>query len=138
MRIENLAADRSDDAVSLWHATGLTRPWNDPLADLMRAQAGPTSTVLAAQDNAGRLLGTAMVGHDGHRGWVYYLAVQPELQRSGLGRELMRTSEVWLRERRVPKINLMVRTTNTGVVAFYEALGYEDGGVVVLGKFLDR
>lgn len=136
MRIENLTADRVDDAVALWHESGLTRPWNDPHADLMRAVTGPTSTVLGAQDAEGRLLGTAMVGHDGHRGWVYYLAVQPALRRSGLGRALMDASEAWLRERSVPKINLMVRTTNTGVVAFYEALGYEDGDVVVLGKFL--
>ena len=77
-----------------------------------------------------------MVGHDGHRGWIYYLAVRSDLRRSGLGRELMQASERWLQERGVPKVNLMVRTTNTAVVAFYEALGYEDGEVVVLGKFL--
>lgn len=137
MLIDVLPADRADDAVALWKASGLTRPWNDPHADLMRALAGPTSTVLGAEDVDGCLLGTAMVGHDGHRGWVYYLAVQPELRRSGLGRELMHASERWLRVRGVPKMNLMVRTTNKAVVAFYESLGYEDGEVVVLGKFLD-
>jgi ribosomal protein S18 acetylase RimI-like enzyme len=137
MRIDDLPADRNDDAVALWHATGLTRPWNDPHADLMRALAGPTSTVLGAQDADGCLLGTAMVGHDGHRGWVYYLAVHPDRRRSGLGRQLMQASELWLRDRGVPKVNLMVRTANTAVVAFYESIGYEKGGVVVLGKFLD-
>jgi ribosomal protein S18 acetylase RimI-like enzyme len=136
MRISDLPAGHTDDAVALWHATGLTRPWNDPYADLTRALAGPTSTVLGAQGADGCLLGTAMVGHDGHRGWVYYLAVQPELRRSGLGGRLMHASERWLRERGVPKINLMVRTTNTAVVGFDESLGYEDGEVVVLGKFL--
>jgi ribosomal protein S18 acetylase RimI-like enzyme len=137
MRIDDLPADRNDDAVALWHTTGLTRPWNDPRADLMRALAGPTSTVLGAQDADGCLLGTAMVGHDGHRGWVYYLAVHPDRRRSGLGRQLMQASEQWLRDRGVPKVNLMVRTANTAVVAFYESIGYEKGGVVVLGKFLD-
>jgi ribosomal protein S18 acetylase RimI-like enzyme len=136
MRISDLPAGHRDDAVALWHATGLTRPWNDPYADLTRALAGPTSTVLAAQDADGCLLGTAMVGHDGHRGWVYYLAVQPELRRSGLGSRLMHASERWLWERGVPKVNLMVRTANAAVVAFYESLGYADGEVVVLGKFL--
>lgn len=136
MRIVDLPADRTDDAVALWHASSLTRPWNDPSADLTRALTGPASTVLCAQDAHGRLLGTAMVGHDGHRGWVYYLAVQPDVRRSGLGRDLMQASERWLQERGVPKVNLMVRTTNTAVVAFYESLGYEDGDVVVLGKFL--
>lgn len=79
-----------------------------------------------------------MVGHDGHRGWIYYLAVRPDRRRSGLGRELMRASEQWLSERHVPKVQLMVRTTNAAVVEFYESLGYEDGEVLVLGKFLDR
>ena len=78
-----------------------------------------------------------MVGHDGHRGWAYYLAVHPGVRRSGRGRQLMRAGEQWLRQRGVPKINLMVRTTNTEVVGFYTSLGYEEGEVVVLGKFLD-
>ena len=136
MLICDLRVDHHDDAVGLWRTAGLTRPWNDPAADLTRALASPSSTVLAALDEVGRLLGTAMVGHDGHRGWVYYLAVDPDLRRNGLGRQLMYASERWLRERDVPKLNLMVRTTNHAVLAFYKALGYEDGEVVVLGKFL--
>ena len=137
VRVVDLPDSLTEEAVALWHASGLTRPWNDPHEDLRRAVAGPSSTVLAALDEADLLLGTAMVGHDGHRGWVYYLAVQPESRRSGLGRALMQASETWLRARSVPKIHLMVRTTNRAVVAFYEALGYENGEVVVLGKFLD-
>jgi ribosomal protein S18 acetylase RimI-like enzyme len=133
--IAELPVDRAGEAVALWHETGLTRPWNDPHADLMRAIGGSCSTVLAAVDD-GVLTGTAMVGHDGHRGWVYYLAVRPDRRRAGLGRDLMNASERWLMQRKVPKINLMVRTTNAAVVAFYECLGYEDGEVLVLGKFL--
>lgn len=138
MRIHDLPLTLTDDAVALWHANGLTRPWNDPHADLHRALAGPTSTVLAAQDDKGVLLGTAMVGYDGHRGWVYYLAVRSEFQRAGLGRQLMAACERWLKDRKVPKVNLMVRTTNAAVVAFYQTLGYKDGEVLVLGKFLDE
>ena len=78
-----------------------------------------------------------MVGHDGHRGWVYYLAVQNTEQRKGLGRQLMRACEGWVRERGVPKVQLMVRQANQGVISFYESLGYQDGEVVVLGRFLD-
>lgn len=137
MHITDLPVDRADEAVALWHETGLTRPWNDPHADLMRAIGSPCSTVLAAVDD-GVLTGTAMVGHDGHRGWVYYVAVRPDRRRAGLGRDLMNASERWLVQRNVPKINLMVRTTNAALVAFYESLGYEDGEVLVLGKFLDR
>ncbi len=125
------------DAVALWTEAALTRPWNDPVADLRRALSGPSSTVLAACDGDGRLLGTAMVGHDGHRGWVYYLAVQASEQRKGPGRQLMHACEACVRERGVLKIQLMVRRTNHGVLSFYESLGYEDGEVVVLGRFLD-
>ncbi len=137
MHITDLPVDRAHEAVALWHESGLTRPWNDPHADLTRAVDSPCSTVLAAVED-GVLTGTAMVGHDGHRGWVYYLAVQPDRRRAGLGRDLMNACERWLMQRKVPKINLMVRTTNTSVVAFYDSLGYEDGEVLVLGKFLDR
>ena len=138
MRLVDLPDSLTEDAVALWHASGLTRPWNDPQADLRRAVTNPCATVLAALDEEDLLLGTAMVGYDGHRGWVYYLAVRPDSQRSGLGRALMQASETWLRDRSVPKVNLMVRSTNSDVIAFYETLGYEDGEVVVLGKFLDE
>ena len=80
----------------------------------------------------------AMVGHDGHRGWVYYLAVQNTEQRKGLGRQPMQACEEWVRERGVPKVLLMVRPANHSVISFYESLGYEDGEVVVLGRFLDQ
>jgi ribosomal protein S18 acetylase RimI-like enzyme len=90
--IQPLPEHLHDAAVALWQQTGLTRPWNDPHADLHRAMSGSTSTVLAAVDRD-TLLGTAMVGHDGHRGWVYYLAVAPSEQGRGLGRRLMQTCE---------------------------------------------
>lgn len=135
MHITDLPVDRGDDAVALWEISGLTRPWNDPHADLRRAMDSPCSTVLAAMQD-GVLTGTAMVGHDGHRGWVYYMAVRPDRRRTGLGRELMRATERWLEDREVPKVNLLVRTMNTSVVTFYRSLGYELAEVVVLGKFL--
>ena len=86
-------ADADEDAVvALWHAAGLTRPWNDPAADLDRALAGPSSTVLAATDGP-VLTGTVMVGHDGHRGWLYYLAVDPARRGEGIGRALVAVLE---------------------------------------------
>jgi hypothetical protein len=75
MKIDDLPEALFSEAVALWHEAGLTRPWNDPDADLARAMRAENATVLAARDEGGALLGTAMVGHDGHRGWVYYLAV---------------------------------------------------------------
>lgn len=124
-------------AVALWQQTGLSRSWNDRDADLRRAMTGTSSTVLAAvEQNA--LLGTAMVGHDGHRGWVYYLAVTPTNQRQGLGRRLMQACEQWAQGRGVPKLQLMVRTENAAVLAFYQRLGYADDQVTVVSRCLDQ
>lgn len=137
MRIEPLPETLYGAAVELWQDSGLTRPWNDPAADLRRAVSGSTSAVLAAIGDDGCLLATAMVGHDGHRGWVYYLAVDSEARGRGFGRRMMEACETWVRSRGMPKIQLMVRATNRSAVGFYERLGYTDADVMVLGRRLD-
>ncbi len=130
---EATAAD-ADAVIALWQACGLTRPWNDPAADFALALASPGSTVLAA-DGEGGIAGSVMTGFDGHRGWVYYLAVAPAHRRAGLGRALMEAAEAWLRERGAPKIQLMVREDNEAALGFYQALGLERQKVVTLGRF---
>ena len=134
--VEALTAADADAAVALWQAAGLTRPWNDPQSDFVRALAGATSAVLGRRDG-GALVATVMVGDDGHRGWVYYLAVDPTRQRGGLGRLMMAAAEDWLRARGCPKLNLMVRGDNTQARGFYARLGYELNDVVTLAKRLD-
>jgi ribosomal protein S18 acetylase RimI-like enzyme len=137
VRIEPLPEALYDAAVRLWHDSGLTRPWNDPAADLRRAASGDASAVLAAVGDDGGLLATAMVGHDGHRGWVYYLAVDATARGRGIGQRMMEACESWVRSRGIPKIQLMVRTTNQAAVGFYEHLGYTGSDVVVLARWLD-
>lgn len=136
MEITVLSGASVDAAVELWGQAGLTRPWNDPGDDVRRALEGPASTVLAGTAD-GALVATAMVGHDGHRGWVYYLAVAPEQQGHGHGRAMMAACESWLREREVPKLNIMVRGDNGAARSFYERLGYATDDVVVLSLRLD-
>ncbi|HEV2071649.1 MAG TPA: GNAT family acetyltransferase [Acidimicrobiales bacterium] len=136
MRVTELPPHLFADAVDLWHEAGLTRPWNDADEDLLRAIGGSASTVLACLDRE-RLLGTAMVGHDGHRGWLYYVAVRQTERGRGLGRLLVQTCEDWLAARGVPKVQLMIREGNTSAVAFYERLGYERSAVTVVGRRLD-
>lgn len=126
-------ADRAA-AVALWQACGLTRPWNDPAADFDRAVAGKGSAVLGI-DAGAALVGTVMVGDDGHRGWLYYLAVAPAHRGSGLARILVGAAEEWLRERGVPKVQLMVREGNDAA-GFYAALGYEAAHVTVMARWL--
>ena len=136
-RMEIRLADptQREDVIAAWMAAGLTRPWNDPVADFDRACAGETSAVLVGIED-GTVIATAMVGDDGHRGWVYYLAVREDARGRGLGRELMTAAEGWLAARGVAKVQLMVRDTNEGAVGFYEALGYEATPVRVLGRWL--
>jgi ribosomal protein S18 acetylase RimI-like enzyme len=129
--IAPLSADAIPAAVALWQAAGLTRPWNDPLADARRALAGPCSTILAVYDGA-RLAGTVMVGHDGHRGWVYYLAVADDSRRAGHGRALMAAAMDWLRVAGMPRLNLMVRADNAAALGFYQTLGFQRSDVQVL------
>jgi len=120
-------------AVALWHACGLTRPWNDPHADARLALDGPASTILAIREE-GRLVATAMVGADGHRAWVYYLAVAPDLRGRGHGAAVMRAAETWAIERGMPKLQLMVRADNAAAAAFYSRLGYATEQVTVFSR----
>ena len=124
-------------AVALWDEAGLLRPWNDPRADIRLALAGPASTVLAGRIDE-RLVATAMVGWDGHRGWIYYVAVDKAERRRGYGARMVRAAEDWLVARKAPKLNLLVRAENQTVVAFYEALGYLRSNTVMLQRVLPR
>lgn len=135
MEIDVLPRTSVETVAEMWREAGLTRPWNDPIDDLRRALAGPASTVLAGTEN-GTLVATAMVGHDGHRGWVYYLAVSTEVRGRGFGRAMMRACESWLAERDVPKLNIMVRGDNAAARGFYESLDYGLDDVVVLSRRL--
>ena len=81
--------------IALWNAAGVARPWNDPTTDIGFARRNPHSTVLVGERD-GRIVASAMVGEDGHRGWVYYVAIDPGLQGQGLGRAIMDAAEAWL------------------------------------------
>lgn len=123
-----------DQVVALWRACGLVRPWNDPHRDIARKRLVQRELFLVADDGA--IAATAMAGFDGHRGWVYYVAVRPELQRSGLGRLLMTEVEARLLAVGCPKVNVQIRSGNEPVMAFYERLGYTSDAAAGLGKRL--
>ena len=122
--------------IALWQRCGLTRPWNDPAADIAMARRGPNAAVLAGRDG-GSVVASVLVGHDGHRGWVYYVAVDPDHRHKGYGRAIMDAAEQWLRARGIEKLQLMVRPDNTGVKAFYQSLDFIEQERVVYAKWLD-
>jgi len=122
--------------VAFWGRCGLTRPWNDPHKDIQRKLCmRPDFFLVGVLDQ--EIVATAMVGYDGHRGWIYYLGVAPEQRQRGYGRALMAEAERLLREAGCPKINLQVRTSNKEAGAFYQRLGYAIDEVVSMGKRLE-
>jgi ribosomal protein S18 acetylase RimI-like enzyme len=114
----------------------LTRPWNDPAADIALARKGVNAAVLTGRDGSD-IVASVLVGHDGHRGWVYYVAVDPDHRHKGYGRVIMDAAEDWLRERGIEKLQLMVRPDNTQVQAFYQSLDYFEQERIIYAKWLD-
>lgn len=121
-----------DGLVALWELCSLTRPWNDPRRDIQRKVAHDPENLEVIEDD-GRLLGSVMVGYDGHRGWINYLAVHPDHQRKGLGRLLMHAAEQRLRAMGCVKINLQVRGSNDEALGFYRRLGFVVDDAVSMG-----
>lgn len=137
MHVREYKTKDQAEVIALWDANGLTRPWNDPATDITLTVQGRESTLLVGLKN-GAIMSSVMVGFDGHRGWVYYHCVDAAYRGRGHGRELMIEAEAWLRDRKAPKIQLMVRSDNRDAEKFYSALGYEMQSVTVLGKRLDE
>jgi hypothetical protein len=124
------------EVIALWQRCGSTRPWNDPAADIALARRDDNSTVLVGRCD-GVLAASVMVGYDGHRGWVYYVTVDPDRRYLNFGRTIMNAAEAWLRERGILKLQLMVRKDNAQVHAFYRSIGYYNQETVTFAKWLD-
>jgi hypothetical protein len=124
------------EVIALWQRCGSTRAWNDPAGDIALARKQANATVLLGRTD-GVLAASALVGHDGHRGWVYYVTVDPDHRYKGYGRAIMTAAENWLRAHGIQKLQLMVRGDNLQVHAFYRSLGYYDQERVTFAKWLD-
>lgn len=125
----------TEPVVALWQRCGLTRPWNDPHRDIDRKLTVQPELFLVGAIG-GTIVASVMAGYDGHRGWINYLAVDPDHRRAGLAGALMAVVEAELKALGCPKVSLQVRAGNTSAVDFYTALGYAPDGTVVLGKRL--
>jgi RimJ/RimL family protein N-acetyltransferase len=127
----------ADAVIALWRRCGLLRPWNDPRKDIARKRRFQGDLFLVGTVGA-TLRAAVMAGYDGHRGWINYLAVDPDQRRRGLGRALMAAAERRLAELGCAKINLQIRHDNVDAIAFYERLGYSEDAVRSFGKRLER
>ena len=135
MQIRPFRDEDEQAVVALWRDCGLTRPWNDPHKDIARKRIVQREMFLVGEME-GQVVATAMAGYDGHRAWMYYLAVDPAHQRQGFGALLVRRIEEEMLVRGCPKVSLLVRGTNEQVRAFYRKLGYAQDDSVPLGKRL--
>ena len=130
--------DSADEAavIELWQRCELVQPWNDPANDIARKQAFQPDLFLVGLEGE-KIMATVMAGYEGHRGWVNYLAVDPEQRRQGFGRAIMARAEELLAEVGCPKVNLQVRGDNEAVISFYRKLGYQVEDRASLGKRLE-
>ena len=135
MEIRPFQPGEEGDVITLWDRCGLLRSWNDPREDIARKlRVQPELFLVGVIDS--RLVATVMAGYEGHRGWVNYLAVAPEIRREGYGRKMMDEAERRLRDLGCPKVSLQIRRVNGDVTAFYEQLGYKEDEVISMGKRL--
>lgn len=135
MIIRPFENDDRQTVIKLWRRCGLVVAWNDPEADIDRKlRVDPELFVVGIAGS--RLVATAMGGYDGHRGSLYYLAVDAQQQGRGYGRKIADYLADLLEQRGCPKLNIMVRSSNTRMIDFYHRLGFKTDEVVCLGKRL--
>ena len=135
MNIRTYKPEDELQVIALWQQCNLIAPWNNPKKDIERKlNDSPELFFVGEVDN--KIITSCMAGYDGHRGWIYYLAVKQDLQREGVASTIMKHAEQELRRIGCPKIDLMVRKSNNEVISFYHRIGYRDDPVVVLSKRL--
>lgn len=137
MQIRPFQISDESALIDLWSKCELIRPVNDPTKDIRRKLAvNPEWFLVGILDR--KLIASVMVGYEGHRGWINYLAVHPEHRLRGHGRQIMAEAERLLRAAGCPKINLQVRTNNQAVITFYERIGFRVDDVISFGKRLEH
>jgi len=132
MEIRVFVEADTDAVVDLWQLADLTHPNNDPFLDIKRKLNDSPWGFLIAMDGR-TIIGSIMVGYDGHRGWINYLACHPNHRRRGVVKSLMYEAKNLLLERGCSKINLQIRSGNESAVKFYESIGYSDDNVISFG-----
>ncbi len=136
--IRNAVENDEDQIVALWQSCGLVASYNDPGTDFRFARAKPNSDILVGVNSEQKIIGSVMVGHDGHRGWVYYVAAHPDHRLQGIGQRMVEAAEAWLQQRHVAKVMLLVRETNTQVIDFYKRMNFEESPRIVMQKWLTK
>ena len=136
LRIRAYTDSDRDALIGLWDRCGLLVSYNDPDRDIALWRASSNAEIFVGEQD-GQIVASVCIGHDGHRGYPYYVAVDPQVRAGGLGRRMMRHAEAWLANLGIPKMNVMVRDGNEQVRGFYLALGYEETPRHVFGHWIN-
>lgn len=123
--------EQREQVINLWEKCGLLFPGNEPGYDIdlkMKFQPGLFFTLVIG----GSVAGSVMAGFDGHRGWLNYLCVHPDFRKMGYGRNLILHAVQQLKALGCPKVNIQIRSSNTGVIGFYKKAGFYDHDVICM------
>ena len=127
--------DHGPQVIDLWREVfSYDSPHNDPALALDKKTALDDGLLFVAEMDSGEVVGTIMAGYDGHRGWLYSLAVHPEHRLLGIGSALVRHAEGALTERGCVKINLQILNSNREAEHFYRKFGFETEERINMGK----
>jgi ribosomal protein S18 acetylase RimI-like enzyme len=132
--IRPFVIEDTDQVLEVWSLAGMTTPERNPRADIQKKlRHSPESCFVGVLE--GKVVATVMVGYDGHRGWIYSLAVRPDLHRKGIGTQMMEHAESTLRQQGCPRAKLQVDEARGDVTGFYRKLGYEVQALVSMAKW---
>lgn len=138
LTIRNYDSSDCAQVVELWDAVfPNSTGHNEPKGAIDRKVASNDGLFFVAADGD-VILGTVLAGYDGHRGWLYSVAVAPDRRRDGIGSQLIRHAEQALAQLGCPKLNIQVRADNAAVVAFYESLGFQTEERISMGKLIEE
>ena len=136
MKIRSYSSEDRDQIITFWqNVFSDDSPHNDP-NKVIDAKLAIDKLLFVAEDND-LIIGTAMAGYDGHRGWLYLVAVDPQQRRKGIGQQLIKHAMQALKTVGYVKVNLQVRSTNNQVVSFYESIGFVSEDRISMGKLID-
>ena len=134
LEIRPFVIEDTDQVLEVWSLAGMTTPERNPRSDIQKKlRHSPESFFVGTLE--GKIVATVMVGYDGHRGWIYSLAVTPELQRKGIGSQMMGHAESWLRQQGCLRAKLQIDEARGDVAGFYRKLGYEVQPLVSMAKW---
>ena len=136
MKVRSYSSEDRDQIITFWqNVFSDDSPHNDP-NKVIDAKLAIDELLFVAEDND-VIIGAAMAGYDGHRGWLYLVAVDPQQRRKGIGQQLVKHAMQALKTVGCVKINLQIRSTNNQVVSFYESIGFVSEDRISMGKLID-